>query len=41
MGGFNFYLVSIRKANISYRINSVANYQLKSVFERYISITDD
>lgn len=41
IGGFNFYLVSIRKANVSYRITSVANYQLKSVFDRYISITDD
>ena len=41
MGIFNSYLITIRQEQISYRIRSVADYQLSSVFNRYISITDD
>lgn len=41
LGLFNSWLIDRRKDDISYRITSVAEYQLKSVFSRYVSIADN
>lgn len=41
IGIFNSYLINSRKENIRYRISSVADYQLKGVFDRYVGIADN